>query len=294
MTAFLQTPAAPQQRHEAFLKRCATLGITLDRRLFWYHTVELDSELVTPGSFDYRRHVADFHFPSDMRNMRALDVGPATGFFAFEFERRGAAVATVELPSLQAWDHFPGEASDQIIRKMRALMPYHQVWSAAEINDLFDNSTAEELYGYLLDAPFKFCHGRLRSRVRRHYATIYDLANLDLDGSFDLVFVGDVLLHTINPLAALAAAAAQCRGEMIIAQQIPDGAGSAPMLTFVGGERQGEDAAVWWTPNLAWFTTVLRRLGFATVQVTGRFAHTVHPAGHLVTTTVISARRGPA
>ena len=39
-----------------------------------------------------------------MRGMTVLDIGPAHGFFAFEFERRGAIVTTAELPSWSEHD----------------------------------------------------------------------------------------------------------------------------------------------------------------------------------------------
>jgi len=41
-----------------------------------------------------------FPFARGMRGMRVLDVGSATGLLAFEFEKRGASVVSVELPSL--------------------------------------------------------------------------------------------------------------------------------------------------------------------------------------------------
>jgi len=36
--------------------------------------------------YDFRQSLPCFQFPEDMRGMRVLDVGSATGFFAFEFE----------------------------------------------------------------------------------------------------------------------------------------------------------------------------------------------------------------
>jgi tRNA (mo5U34)-methyltransferase len=69
----------------------------------------LGDGLVTPGDFDYRPSLPLFQFPEDMRGMTVLDVGSATGFFAFEFEKRGASVILVELPSIADWDMPGGE-----------------------------------------------------------------------------------------------------------------------------------------------------------------------------------------
>lgn len=63
----------------------------------WYHAVDLGNGLVTPGANDYRVELPSFGFPSSMKGMRVLDVGSATGFFAFEFERRGADVTSVDI-----------------------------------------------------------------------------------------------------------------------------------------------------------------------------------------------------
>lgn len=140
----------------------------------------------------------------------------------------------------------------------------------------------------------EFCHRVLNSNVQRRYATICELDAAGLGGPFDLVFVGDLLLHTIDPLAALASAAAQCHGDLIIGQAIPDNAGQPPLLSYVGGAAPQEDRPIWWIPSLPWFQIVLKRLGFSQVEVVDRITHTVRPAGHRVETTVLHARRGPA
>src|SRR5258708_4233384 len=115
---FAESPALRREQvrrsrafHEAALRR----GYRDFEDLYWYHTVDLGDGLVTPGSYDYRDALPRFGFPEDMRGMSVLDVGSATGFFAFEFERRGADVTSVELPSLAHWDRFPGETVAQTI-----------------------------------------------------------------------------------------------------------------------------------------------------------------------------------
>src|SRR4029453_10445970 len=71
---------------------------------YWYHTIDLGDGLVTPGDYDFRDRMSEYPFPADMSGQTVLDVGSATGFFAFEFERRGADVVSVELPSIADWD----------------------------------------------------------------------------------------------------------------------------------------------------------------------------------------------
>ena len=103
---------------DQFNQRALSLGFDGIDKYYWYHTIDLPHALVTPGLYDFRATVSAFHFPEDMRGATVLDVGSATGFFAFEFERRGAKVVSVELPSLGALDRFPGQSPEQAIGKI--------------------------------------------------------------------------------------------------------------------------------------------------------------------------------
>jgi tRNA (mo5U34)-methyltransferase len=77
-------------------------------RITWYHTIDLGNGLVTPGQYDHRELLKHYGLPDDLAGKTVLDVGPASGFFAIEFEKRGAArVATVELPRWSDHDGSP-------------------------------------------------------------------------------------------------------------------------------------------------------------------------------------------
>ncbi|HXJ42958.1 MAG TPA: hypothetical protein VNH18_27000, partial [Bryobacteraceae bacterium] len=185
-------------------------GLADASRYYWYHAVDVGDGLVTPGIYDYRETIGQFGFPENMSGMTVLDVGSATGFFAFEFERRGARVVSMELPSLRDLDRFPGQDVESSLRKIERMM----------FPDVLDQEVYKrqgygerDLYWYLLEGPFRFCRERLQSRVERCYSTVYDIT-LERTGvreGFDLVFVGDVLIHTLYPLKALAALAPLCR-----------------------------------------------------------------------------------
>ncbi|HSE96519.1 MAG TPA: hypothetical protein VLD61_11560 [Methylomirabilota bacterium] len=223
-------------------------------RYYWYHTVDLGQGIATPGDYDYRPAVASFGFPDAMHGMTVLDVGSATGFFAFEFERRGADVVSVELPSLADWD-MPVTDRSRILGQMKA-------WHRAE--DL------RELDWLHLEGPFQFCRGLLGSRVRRHRARVDDLTAEGLGvESFDLIFVGDVLLHVFSPLQALVALAPLCRGTLIIAQHVPTDPEGHPVMWYLGSPGQSADGRSWWYPNLSCFEAMLRRLGFRDVRIVG-------------------------
>src|SRR5271156_6355850 len=110
------------ERSRSFEKRASELGLTEASGYYWYHTIDLGDGLITPGLYDYRDTIGAFGFPENMTGMTVLDVGSASGFFAFEFERRGARVISVELPSLRDLDRFPGQDVENSLRKIERMI----------------------------------------------------------------------------------------------------------------------------------------------------------------------------
>lgn len=243
-------------------------------RFLWYHTVDLGQGVVTPGLYDYRNQVGEFGFPEDMTGMQVLDVGSATGFFAFEFARRGATVTSLELPSIAEWDMLAGSERQKTLNQ---LMEMHQ---AASI---------EELQYLHLDGPFLFCQQMLNTQVQRWYSTIYDVATSDRQ--FDLIFVSDVLLHLLSPLKALGSLALLCRGKLIIAQTIPEINESQPLMLYLGGGSSDGDSRTWWFPNRLCFTQMLQRVGFRTIDFVREFDILYRPTGLPCPRTVIHATK---
>lgn len=266
------------EQTNAFVARARELGVAGIERFYWYHTIDLGDGLATPGLYDYRATLRDFHFPENMAGMTVLDVGSATGYFAFEFERRGARVVSTELPSLRDLDRFPGQSVKNSLRKIeRMIFP-----DGLDLESMRRGDSERELYRCLLDGPFQFCKERLGSKVERCYSTIYDLTadNTGVRGGFDLIFVGDVLVHTLYPLQALAALAPLCRGQLVLSQMLPEGPQEPPAMVYVGGGDPEEDHISWWLPNRSCLVQMLTKLGFPTVEEVGWHAGILHPGGH--------------
>jgi SAM-dependent methyltransferase len=243
---------------------------------YWYHAVDLGNGLVTPGDYDFRAVVEHYQFPESMRGLRVLDVGSATGFFAFEFERRGAEVVSVDLPSLADWDMVWSDRQPLLDGLMR--------WQQA--------TSLEHLHWRHLEGPFQFCHRLRGSKVRRVLSRIYDLTPEKLGTeSFDLIFLGDILGHLFSPLAALNALAPLCRGRMIISLDLAgwptDGAG----LIYGGGESNVDDSRSWFRPNRECLRQMLHRLGFDDVRIVGRSRVLVRRAWTYVERDIIHAVR---
>lgn len=287
------TPAATArqflQRTEDFNRRVRELGLPDVSRFYWYHTIDLGDGLVTPGLYDYRETVSAFGFPQDMRGMTVLDVGSATGFFAFEFERRGARVVSLELPSLRDLDRFPGQDVEASLQKIeRMTFP-----DGLDLESKRRKDPEPELYRCMLDGPFRFCHARLGSKVERCYSTIYDATGerLGVRDGFDLIFIGDVLLHTLYPLKALAALAPLSRDALVLAQILPDGPQEPPAMVYVGGADPAEDEICWWLPNRSCWVEMLMKLGFARVEDVGWHSGILQPGGYRFTRAILRARK---
>ncbi len=74
----------------------------------WYHTIDLGGGITTPGAYNLEPLLPHYGLPASLEGKSVLDVGPGHGYFAFEFERRGAAkVATSELPTWTEHDASP-------------------------------------------------------------------------------------------------------------------------------------------------------------------------------------------
>jgi SAM-dependent methyltransferase len=259
-----------QDEQQRFYEAARAGGLADVERYQWYHTVDLGNGLVTPGVYDYRETMSAFGFPEDMSGMTVLDVGSATGFFAFEFERRGARVVSMELPSLRDLDRFPGQSVESSLRKIENMMHKSEPY------------TERDLYWYLLEGPFRYCREKLGSRVERCYSTVYDIT-LERTGvreGFDLVFIGDVLIHTLYPLKALAALAPLCRGQLVLAGVLPEGPQEPPAMVYIGGADAENDEVAWWHPNLSCLMQMLQKLGFAEVDQVGFHKGGLRPSGY--------------
>ena len=142
---------------------------------YWYHSIALPrgdgTTAITPGEYDHRPYLERYGFPSRMSGMSVLDVGPADGFFSFEFERRGATrVVAVDR------DTYPD-------------VPFHEV-------ERFGQGVEHGRNRLLLARDL------LRSSVDYRLGDVYELSAEEF-GTFDLVFCGSLLLHLTDPIRAL-------------------------------------------------------------------------------------------
>src|SRR3954465_1985587 len=193
--------------------------------LRWYHALELAPGQVTEGLFDLRPYVERYGLPERMDGMRALEVGTWDGFWAFEMERRGAAVIALDLDDERDLDWPPRRRPDAFSDEPRG-------------------------------ARFALAREVLGSAVDRRNLSVYDATPEALGGPFDLVFCGSVLIHLRDPLLALERMAGLCAGRFIIADECSR---RLSLIPFPTAEFRGETPwSTWWRPNVRGWLAMVR------------------------------------
>ncbi|MCP5157667.1 MAG: methyltransferase domain-containing protein [Ectothiorhodospiraceae bacterium] len=199
----------------------------------WYHTIDLGHGVVTPGAFDHRPHLHQYELPERVDGLRVLDVATFDGFWAFEFERRGAAeVVGIDVARRGDLDLLPA---------VRARLSQEE-----------------------LDAPvgrgFEVAKEALGSSVRRERLSVYDLSP-ERVGTFDIVYMGSLLLHLTCPIKALQNVASVTKGYALIAEcfhpVVPD-----KLAHYQGGRQE----SVWWFFGLECLEEMIRDAGFSRVE----------------------------
>jgi tRNA (mo5U34)-methyltransferase len=204
--------------------------------LSWYHTIELPGGVVTPGEYDHRPLVPYYGLPDDMHGMNALDVATFDGFWAFEMERRGASVTATDLPQISQAD-FPPAAGEQMRRE------------GVDIS---------------LGKGFALAKEALGSDARWVALNVYDLDPARI-GAFDIVHVGDLLIHLERPLAALRAIRSVTASRAYFTEVfLPELAGREHLLLEYYG---GWEALIWTRPSLDTLAQLVVDAGFRDVQV---------------------------
>ena len=202
----------------------------------WYHTLELAPGVVTPGWFDTRDLAGRLPWP-DVTGRRCLDVGTFDGFWAFTMEQRGAAeVVAIDVLDPTRWD-WPPDAEPASIAAV--------------------GSRKGRGKGFLVAAQ------ALGSSVQRLERSVYDL-DPAADGTYDVVYLGSLLLHLRDPLRALEAVRSVLRpgGELLLVDAI-----DLPLTLALPGlpvaALDGVGRPWWWKANLAGLARMVTASGLA-------------------------------
>lgn len=209
-------------------------------RHVWYHTIDLPNGVVTPGLFDTRESARKIPLPESLEGKRCLDIGTADGFWAFEMERRGAAeVLAIDLLDSSRRDTTRGAT-----------------FGAGPEGEASRQSKT-----------FALAHGLLGSKVEWRNLSVYDLSPEDV-GTFDLVFMGSLLVHLRDPVLALSTVRSVVKGELLNYEAI-----SLWLTAFhprmPAARLYGTRRANWWHPNLVCLRRWVEAAGFSVERAGG-------------------------
>jgi hypothetical protein len=246
-------------------------SITLEDCDF-YHSVELPQGR-QEGVWDLVSRFDDYVAHEALGGRSLLDVGTASGFLTFEAEKRGAVVTSLEAASSDSWHQLP-------IRGI-PFVDDHAAWRIAA-----DMALERWKNSYWL------CHRELGSRARCFYGDLHDLS--PAFGSFDVVLIGQVLIHLPDGIAALRAAASVCRDRIIIVEgSFRD---DAPVAALSGRADMPEIAYAWYQYSHGWYREILAMLGFRTVSISADMyrCNQADHASEIELATVVGRRTGAA
>ena len=214
--------------------------------LFWYHTFDLPDGSATPGLYDTRPVLDKIPLPEDVSGLRCLDAAASDGFFGFELARRGAS----EVVSLDLADNSQQD---------------YQRRHDTDVGKVNDRPTA---CFELIKAA------RAQDNITRVDMSLYD-ANPDAIGTFDFVFVGNILLHLSDPIRALAALFEVVKpgGRLLSVETVAVGLSlltRQPVASLFQSEDDGgswrNDFNMFWIPNASAHRGVVRAGGFDVVD----------------------------
>lgn len=229
---------------------------------FWYHTFTFPNGMKTNGQFDHSKYLHKYNFPDDLSGKTVLDVATFNGYWAFEFERRGALkVVGLDLAGPIECD-FPPK---------------------------FLATVSEAQRQFKFGRGFSIAHKLFDSKVEKIIANVYDL-DPAIHGTFDVVHAGDFLVHLNSPVKALQNIAKVCNDYALISEvYFPhlDGLGFKTYAEYKGGE---EDLT-WWKLGLNTLKKMVLDAGFSSVEVIADFRYGPNELPEFMHHAVIKAKK---
>ncbi|HEU0207793.1 MAG TPA: hypothetical protein VFQ78_02340 [Candidatus Udaeobacter sp.] len=207
---------------------------------YFYHTMELPNQGVIEGrDWDLRSRVDEYLGEVDFSGQRVLEIGPASGFLAFEMEKRGADVVSVEVTDEHGWDFVP--------------------YPAARLEEVFG---PRRVVMQQLKNSYWFCHAALQSKAKVHYGDAYNLPGAL--GEFDIAVMAAVLLHCRDPLCIIEQCGKRATTLIIVDMFYPELEG-APVCRFAPTP-ENFLWHTWWHFSTQFFTQFLAVMGFDTLE----------------------------
>jgi SAM-dependent methyltransferase len=208
----------------------------------FFHSMDLPRSGRQTGVWELVGRFEDYIGHQELAGRTVLDVGAMTGFLTFEAEKRGATATAFDATSAALWRELPIPGT--------RFTEDHDVW-LRDADEWFDR----------VKNSFWLSREELGSSARCMYGNIYDLGG----EAYDVVIVGQVLVHLNDALSALAAAASVCAETLVVVEgNLPGDEPIAGLCARVGSPI----TPAWYHYSHGWYREVLAMLGFRDVAIT--------------------------
>ncbi len=205
----------------------------------FYHAMDLPRSGFVAGDWDLRGKFERYTGGLQFSGKTVLDVGTASGFLTFEAERQGAEVVSVDARSARDVNRVPVPGS--------LFVTDHRQWEL-ETDRLLDQ----------LKSSYWRAHSEFGSRAKVYYGSVYDLpAEL---GQFDVVIVGQILVHVSDVVRALSSIAPRSGETLIVAEGVIDT--DQPLSRFLGRADRPDRNRAFWHHSTGLYRELMAMFGF--------------------------------
>jgi hypothetical protein len=233
----------------------------------FYHAINVPGFGEFTGAWDLRSELRPYLGRVDYQDASVLDLGTSDGFLAFEMEKRGATVVTVDLPCGMLPDLFPLSPPPHTDPRDRVLARLGTRRRA-----------------------FWLCHRALASHVRLHEGHV---ARLDgrLAG-FDVALMGNVLQHLRDPVGVLLDLASRAETLVVTEADWLNGThDDAPLMELFTAHLAKGNPGSWFMLSPRLVEDLLSLAGFSILgrdthhqQYSDPTTHTTYPVRHYTIT----------
>lgn len=226
--------------------------------LTWYHTIDLGHGLITEGHFNHQPVLDNYGIPKNLTGKTVLDIGASSGYFSFEFEKRGAQ-------SILATDvRWEDQDISSVVKKDGVL----ETSSSGILSSQKD-------FGINMSA-FQLAKALIGSKVQQKEINAYQLSKESV-GTFDFVFCGSLLLHLTDNYKVIQNIFDVTAGCAIIATCVDEMYPDQAIARFLNTTSE----RVFWIPNMRCLTEMAKAAGFSKVEE-GNVFDLAHKDGHVV------------
>jgi SAM-dependent methyltransferase len=235
----------------------------------FYHSLDLPSFGSVRGHWDLRGRFDDYTGHCSWNGKSMLDVGTASGFLSFEAEKRGARVVSFDIDDARSVNALAFPANPRQRER--------EQW-IAQTNTRIG----------MVHKSYWLAHRDFQSRNKVCYGSAYAIPS-EL-GMFDVVVVGQILVHLADIIRALEQVAARCAGSLVVTEGMLDNEHDA-LSRFLGNPSRPNLQSSFWHHSIAFYIRYLGILGFKLDRKSvGRYTCNIDPNEQGILTTLVFNR----